>query len=269
MCSDVVIVAHNAGHLLAEAVTSAIDQAGAARVWVMDAESTDGSIDRLRERTDVINILPVQNTGFAAANNRGIEATYSPFVLLLNPDAALCPGALDALLVTAKANLRAGIVGSLILTTDGSIQANSFGRFPTLAGTLGMRVWRIAQRLRGNSSLSPRAPTSTEPVDWVSGAAMLVRRAAVDDAGPMDERFFLYYEDIDWCHRMRDRGWEVLLEPRAQTIHHLGGSVVPKDTVALAYRASFYRYCDLYGLWGLKASARLWLAMRRCFGGAP
>jgi len=266
--SDVVIVAHNAGHLLAGAVASAVEQAGAARVWVMDAESTDGSINGLGGLTDMVSIVPVPNTGFAAANNRGIETTDSSFVLLLNPDAVLLPGALDALVATAETAPRAGIIGSLILNTDGSVQANSFGRFPSLAQALTLRLWRAIQRLRGNSSLSPEAPASTRPVDWVSGAAMLVRRAAIEDAGPMDEGFFLYYEDTEWCHRMRDHGWEVLLEPRAQAVHYLGGSVVPKEAVTAAYRASFYRYCDLHGLWGLKAAARVGLALRRVVRGA-
>lgn len=268
MCSDVVIVAHNAGRLLAEAVASAVEQVDADRVWVMDAESTDGSVEALQGQRGAIHIVPVPNIGFAAANNRGIESTSSPFVLLLNPDAVLCPGALNALLATAEANPRAGIVGPLVLNADSSVQANSFGRFPSLATALGLRLWRIAQRLRGNLNLSPKAPTFTTPVDWVTGAAMLVRRAAVDDVGPMDEGFFLYYEDTDWCHRMRDHRWEVLVEPRAHVVHHLGGSAAPKGTVILAYRTSFYRYCSLYGLWGLKSFSRLGLSVRRLFGGA-
>jgi N-acetylglucosaminyl-diphospho-decaprenol L-rhamnosyltransferase len=267
--SDVVIVAHNAGRLLIEAVDSAVDQAGAERVWVMDAESTDRSIEALQATGVEVQVVPVSNSGFAAANNRGIELTSSPFVLLLNPDAVLCPGALEALQETAEANPQAGIVGAQVLNPDASVQANSFGRFPSLATALGLRVWRITQRLRGNANLSPKAPTSTVPVDRVSGAAMLVRRAAINDAGPMDEGFFLYYEDIEWCHRMRDHGWEVLLAPSAQVVHHLGGSGASKAAVALAYRASFYRYCDLYGLWGLKTFARLGLCFRRLSGGAP
>ena len=98
---------------------------------------------------------------------------------------------------------------------------------------------------------------------------MLVRRAAIVDVGPMDEGFFLYYEDTEWCHRMQDHGWEVLLEPKARVAHHLGGSTASKVDVAQAYRASFYRYCDIYGLWGLKALSRLGLGVRRLFGGTP
>jgi N-acetylglucosaminyl-diphospho-decaprenol L-rhamnosyltransferase len=267
--SDVVIVAHNSGSLLAEAVSSAVNQAGAGHVWIMDAKSTDGSIAELQRQGYEVNIVPVPNHGFAAANNRGIESTSSPFVLLLNPDAALCPGALSTLLVTAEANPRAGIVGPLILNVDGGVQANSFGRFPSLVSSLSLRLWRIVQRLRGNSSLSPKAPASTAAVDWVTGAAMLVRRAAIADVGLMDEGFFLYYEDTEWCHRMRDHGWEVLVEPGAQVVHHLGGSRATEGAIARAYRASFHHYCDLQGLWGLKLVSRLGLALRRLLGGSP
>jgi N-acetylglucosaminyl-diphospho-decaprenol L-rhamnosyltransferase len=269
VCSDVVIVAHNAGPSLAQAVASATEQAGADRVWVMDANTTDGSVALLQRQRQAVHVVPVPNVGFAAANNRGIESASSPFVLLLNPDAVLCPGALDALLATAKANPRAGIVGPLVLNLDASVQANSFGRFPSLVTWLGLRLWRVAQRTRGNVKLSPKAPTATTAVDWVTGAAMLVRRAAIDDVGPMDEGFFLYYEDIEWCHRMRDRAWEVLLEPGARVVHHLGGSAAAEGTASLAYRASFYRYCNLYGLWGLEALSRLGLSLRRLIGGAP
>jgi hypothetical protein len=304
--SEVIIVAHNAGSLLAEAVASAAAQAGPEHVWVMDAESTDGSVDALRAsgvtgggdekkgrdtagtaRRGAVHVIPVPNNGFAAANNRGLEAIEAatapgpsaspaspaapadaPFVLLLNPDAVLRPGALDVLIATGEADSRAGIIGALVLDDDGVVQAGSFGRFPSLVSAIRLRLWRMGRRLRGNTRLSPKAPTSTAAVDWVTGAAMLVRRAAIAHVGRLDEGFFLYYEDIDWCRRMRARGWEVLLEPRAQVIHRLGGSNAPTETIAGAYRASFYRYCDLYGLWGLKLASRLGLGVRRCFGGA-
>ena len=266
MPADVIIVAHNSGHLLSEAVASAVEQAGAGHVWVMDAESTDGSVEAARRPG--VHVVPVRNAGFAAANNRGIQETFADFVLLLNPDAALCRGALGALLATAETHPRAGIVGALILNGDGSVQAGSFGRFPSLARTLGVHAWRFTQRLRGNRRLSPNAPSSTTAVDWVTGAAMLVRRTAITEAGPMDEGFFLYYEDTEWCHRMRDHGWQVVLEPAAKVIHHVGSSGAPPALVAQAYRDSFYRYCDLYGLWGLKTLSRAGLRLRRLWGGA-
>jgi len=83
----------------------------------------------------------------------------------------------------------------------------------------------------------------------------------------MDEAFFLYYEDIEWCHRMKDHGWEVVLDPGARVLHHLGMAGASGSRVAAAYRESLERYCDLYNLWGLKALARLGLALRRASGG--
>jgi N-acetylglucosaminyl-diphospho-decaprenol L-rhamnosyltransferase len=273
---DVVIVTHNSGPLLGEAVASATGQSGVQHIWVVDAESTDGSVDALlaglraqpEARATNADVLSVLNAGFAAGNNRGVEAGDAPFVLLLNPDAALLPGALDALLATAQAHPRAGIVGALVLNADGTVQASSYGRFPTLLSTLGLHLWRIAQRLRGNAKLSPKRPASATPVDWVTGAAMMVRRKAIAQVGALDEGFFLYYEDIDWCRRMHAGGWNVLLEPCAMVVHHLGCSAAPPARIAQAYRESFFHYCDKYGLGGLKASARLGLALRRLLGGS-
>lgn len=265
---DVVIVTHNSGPLLGGAVASAVNQAGAQHVWVVDAESTDGSVEALPTGPGSVKVLHVANAGFAAGNNRGIEAGDAPFVLLLNPDAELLAGALPALLATAQTHPCAGIVGALVLNVDGTVQANSYGRFPTLRTTITLHLWRIGQRVRRNSSLSPKRPASTTSVDWVTGAAMLVRREAVAEVGFLDEGFFLYYEDVDWCRRMRARGWEVLLEPAAHVVHHLGRSGASAAGIMQAYRASFYRYCDLYGLRSLKTSARLGLALRRLFGDA-
>ncbi len=178
-----VIVVHNAGELLRPVVDQAVAQAGMDQVWVMDAESTDGSAAAIAGSIPPGHLRAVPNKGFSASNNRGIELTSSPFVLLLNPDAVLRKGALDALLESAKRNPRAGIIGPAILNPDGSAQANAWGRFPSLWSFLWLRVWRFAKRVRGNRQLSPRIPTHTKPVDWVTGACMLVRRAAIEDVG--------------------------------------------------------------------------------------
>jgi len=264
---DVVIVAHNAGELLVDAVRSAAQQAGEDRVWVMDAESTDTSAAQVTAAFPAVHVRPVPNAGFSASNNRGIETTSAPYVLLLNPDAELRSGALDALVAAAERDARIGVVGPLVLLPEGAVQPDSFGRFPTLARRMATGASRVWWRIRGDRSPSPNAPAEAVDVDWVTGACMLVRRAAITDAGAMDEGFFLYYEDLEWCHRMRDRGWRVVLDPAAQCIHHLGQSNTSSDVVARAYRESFFRYCDLYGLWGLKAAARFGLATRQLLGG--
>lgn len=265
--ADIIIVAHNAGELLSASVASAVEQAGCDAVWVIDTQSTDGSVDTLPAEQPGVHVLTVPNVGFSAGNNLGIELTSAPYVLLLNPDAALQPDALATLVGVAETHHNAAIVGPAIFNPDGSAQANSFGRFLTLATSIGLRFVRLADRLTGNAKHSPRLPERTKPVDWVTGAAMLVRRSAIQDAGEMDEGFFLYYEDFEWCHRMRDRGWDVLLEPSARVVHHLGAACADSARVEQAYRESFYRYCDLYGLWALKAVTRIGLGARTAAGG--
>ncbi len=267
MSLDVVIVAHNAGELLADSVRSAVGQAEPSHVWIMDAESTDASVAGITRDFPDVNVVAVPNEGFSASNNRGIERGSAQWVLLLNPDAALMPSALAALQATAEADDSVGIVAPAVLNPDGSAQANSFGRFPTLVNQVGLRVWRAMQRMQGNRALSPKLPTRTTEVDWVTGAAMLVRRSAIEAVGPMDERFFLYYEDVEWCHRMHDGGWKVIVEPSARIVHHLGASAAPGGVVARAYRESLDRYCDQYGLWGLKAVARVGRVVRSAMGG--
>jgi GT2 family glycosyltransferase len=265
---DVIVVAHNAGDLLVEAVASAVDQAGAERVWVDVAASQDGSVQALRRLMPKVHVVAAANEGFAVANNRGIAATHADFVLLLNPDAVLLPGALGSLLATAQTNRRAAIVAPQILNLDGTVQAGSVGRFPTLTTTVALHLRRLARRFQGDRRpAASLMPSTTTSVDWVTGAAMLVRRAEIDAVGPLDEAFFLYYEDVEWCRRMHDHGWDVILDPAAQVAHHRGGSTASDGLVAEAYRTSFYRYCDIHGLWGLKTFTRCALVARRLLGG--
>lgn len=268
---DVITVAHNAGALLSECTLSACFQAGAENVWIVDAESSDGSVEAACRACggEGLHVLSAPNAGFAASNNRAIEVTESQYVFLLNPDAVLCPRALATLIATAEKHPSCGIVGPRILNPDGTFQDNAFGKYPTLVRTLFLHVRRAIARLKSkaNGVRAGLEPTQVVPVDWVTGAAMLVRRDAIVQCGMMDEGFFLYFEDIEWCHRMRDHGWEILLEPDAQVIHYLGRSDVPSEFVAHAYRESFYRYCDLYGLWGLKTFARLGLLIRQLIKG--
>lgn len=265
---DVVVVAHNPGAVLGAALSSAVAQAGAERVVVVDADSTDGSVEAALREAPGVRVMRRANEGFAAATNAGIRETSGRFVLMLNPDAELLEGALAALVARMEAEPRAGIAGAKVLDPDGMPQANAFGRFPSLAEALRLKAWRLAQRARGNTRLSPPDFSRPMRVDWVTGACALARREALDDVGLLDERFFLYYEDVDLCHRLRDAGWEVLVEPSARCVHHLGTSAAPAGFSARAYRESFYRYTEKYGLWGLRAIGRAFAAARRVRGGA-
>ncbi len=264
---DVVIVAHDAGGFLQMAVDSVTQQVGPGRIVVVDAESADGSVIALASTRSDVRVISAPNRGFSASNNVGIAATSGAYVLLLNPDAELDAGSLDALVARAEADPRVAIVAPRVLDADGGVQRGSFGAFPTLVGTLTLHLGRAFDRARGGRGLAPGERTAEGSPDWVTGACMLVRRAAIADAGPMDEGFFLYFEDVEWCHRMRDHGWSVAIEPAASCVHHLGKSGGGSGRASDAYRASFYRYCRLYRLWGLAAASRIGIALRSLSGG--
>jgi N-acetylglucosaminyl-diphospho-decaprenol L-rhamnosyltransferase len=265
---DVVIVAHDSGELLERAVASVEGQVAPGRVIVVDAESRDGSVEAMASAHPSVRVIAAPNGGFAASNNVGIAAGSGQSVLLLNPDAELEDRGLASLIVRMRANRSVGIVGPKILDPDGKLQDGSYGQFPTLGRTIITHLNRLVHRASGGI-MAPRSDiSSTMPVDWVTGACMLVRRAAIDQVGPMDEGFFLYYEDVEWCHRMRDHGWTVLIEPTASCTHRRGGSGGGDSAAATqAYRDSFYRYCKLYHLVGLAIAARLGLGVRRLAGG--
>ncbi len=259
---DAIVVAHNSGPLLTRAVesivTSGIPQE---HVVLVDSASADGAVERVSLAFTEIRVRRVENRGFAAANNEGIRMTNAEYVLLLNPDAELEAGALDALLDRAQREPDSGIVGALVLNPDETVQAGAWGRFPSL-GTL---LTSIPGRLLRTQ---PRAPSTATDVDWVTGACMLVRRAAIDSAGMMDERYFLYYEDADWCKAMHDAGWRVVLEPAARIVHRSGSSGGGMSERGSAeYRKSFYRYCEKHGLRALATTTRIGLAVRTTFGG--
>jgi N-acetylglucosaminyl-diphospho-decaprenol L-rhamnosyltransferase len=271
---DVIVVAHNAGGLLRACVDSAVCQAPPERVIVVDSGSTDGSVDVVKGSHPAVRIVCVENRGFAAANNVGLKATTGAYAILLNPDAELAEGAVQALVRCAELHPRAAIVGAKVLGPDGSLQSSQSGSYPTLPQVLGLRVWRAWQRLRGNTAYSPKDFSRARMIEWVTGACMLVRRSAIEEVGPMDEGYFLYYEDTEWCHRMRDHGWEVWQAHDARIVHRRGQSGGQSEFARRAYRESFFRYCDQYHLWGLKASARAGLMFRSALlrdhtGGTP
>jgi hypothetical protein len=163
------------------------------------------------------------NVGYSRAVNLGMEEATGDYYLVLNPDIVVRPGAVEALLQAAADHPEAGIVAPKLLNPDGTLQ-HSCRRFYDLQTFLYRRTF--LGRLRPRSEVLRRHlmldfdHLTPRVVDWVLGGAMLVRRSAVDDVGGMDERFFLYFEDVDWCYRMHRRGWRVLYEPSGEMEHH-------------------------------------------------
>jgi GT2 family glycosyltransferase len=193
---------------------------------VVDHGSRDGTVGFVRERFPEVLLVEQENLGLAAGWNRGLRETSGEWCLILNADAWLTPGSLERLVEFAAARPRAAIVGPRLLNPDGSLQ-RSVRAFPTL--------WRLATEYLFLRKLAPRSGLlngfyaggfdHAEPrrCDWVMGSCMLVRRAAVDQVGPLDESFFLFSEETDWARRFADAGWEVWFDPAAECVH-IGGA---------------------------------------------
>lgn len=229
---DVVIVSYRCRDLVLRALAGLVSGAGdlAISVRVVDNGSADGTVPSIRRGFPDVEVVAVgYNSGFAAASNRGIDAGTGRYVMLLNPDAVPAPGSLDALVRFADAHPQAGVVAPWLLNADGSDQLTARS-FPTpAAAVFGRRspLTRMFPRNRWSASyLSAQIRSRTEPfrVDWVSGAAMLVRRSVIDTVGALDEDFFLFWEDADWCRRISDAGYDVWCVPAACVTHDEGGS---------------------------------------------
>lgn len=231
-------------------------------VVVVDNASTDGSAAAARTFPAVRVIETGANLGFARANNVGIRATAGPFVLLLNSDTVVPPGAVDRLVADLSAHPDAAIAGPRIVDGHGRPEV-SFGAMigpfnELLQKTLGrLHAWRAPLVAR---CVERRARAARHP-DWVSGACLLVRRSAAEEAGLLDERFFIYAEDVDFCAAVRAHGHKVRFTPAAEIVHHGGRSVATnRSFVDAAYRRSqiaFYeKHHPVWAPW-LKAYLRV------------
>lgn len=222
---SVVIVSWNTRALTTACLASLPAAAGALSwdAWVIDNASTDGSVAAIRDGFPHVRVVANrENAGFAAANNQGIVASRGRYVLLLNSDTVAQPGSIAALVAFADARPRAGVVGPRLENPDGSFQTGPTP-FPSLWNEL-LSVTGIGRRLtyRGYPSRPAAASRHAQPTDYVVGACMLARRDAIDAVGGLDERYFMYSEEPDWCWRMRAAGWETWYTPEA-VVTHFGG----------------------------------------------
>jgi GT2 family glycosyltransferase len=194
-------------------------------VVVIDNASMDGTVAAVHERFPWVHLMENdQNLGFATACNQGIRQSQGRYILLLNSDVVLGPSDLNLLLRFADEHPKAGIVGGKLVNRDGTFQA-SFNDFPTWWGLL-LEPWGLQKLMPFGEyypSYPPERSVEATTSDWVGGACMLARAAAIAQVGVLDERFFMYAEDIDWCHRMWQSGWEVWYTPEVAVVH-LGGA---------------------------------------------
>jgi hypothetical protein len=225
---SIVVVSYNTRDLLRACLRSAFD--GLARsglrgeVWVVDNASADGSAEMARAEFPQANLIAnAENRGFAAANNQAIAQSDSRHVMLLNSDAEVRGDALGVLVRMLDGEKKAGAVGARLVYPDGSFQHSAF-RFPGFAQIF-LDFFPLHHRLL-DSSLNGRYPrrlyqnAEPFPVDHPLGAALVVRAETIRQVGMLDDGFFMYCEEIDWCWRMRKAGWKVYCAPAAEVMHH-------------------------------------------------
>jgi N-acetylglucosaminyl-diphospho-decaprenol L-rhamnosyltransferase len=227
MTVSIIIVNWNTRELLTQCLQSLHDTMSSLTLEtiVVDNASTDGSVEMVRREFPQTRLIQnTENVGFARANNQAMALSGGRYMLLLNSDAIAMPGAIQSLLTLADAEPRAGVVGAQLLNPDGSFQA-SHTPFPTLRQEF-LILTGLARLLRGRWYPSRGAEEERGPqvVDYVEGACLLARRQAVEEVGGLDEEYFMYAEEVDWCYAMREKGWQVWYQPAAKVIHRGGGS---------------------------------------------
>jgi N-acetylglucosaminyl-diphospho-decaprenol L-rhamnosyltransferase len=235
----------------------------AQQVIVVDNASSDGSIEMVRrEFPGVFLVANTTNRGFTGGNNDGIKAaegfftgkrSEASYIFLLNPDAEVTPGALDTLLAYADRNPDAGMIGSQLVFPDGSTQS-SRRRFPTLLTAIFESTWLqpyAPHRVLDSFYMRDMPDTDVCDVDWLYGAAMLVRRSTYAQCGILDEEtFFMYSEEVDWCRRIKasplvttadsplattSRTWRIVFVPQARIVHHEGQSSAQVSAQRMVY----------------------------------
>jgi len=243
------------------------------RVAVIDNYSGDGSADKIEAWLDASSIAgrarlirSKTNSGFSGGNNIGMAALDADFYLLLNSDTLVRPGALGGLLAAAVSRPDAGAIGPRLEDEDGTAQQSCFRFISPLSELLGSASSRPLSRLLGRFEVA--LPVSDAPIecDWASFACILLRRAAVDAAGPMDEGFFMYFEDAEYCRRFAKAGYATLYDPSARVVHLRGGSSPVKAAMARGGRPPAYYYASRtryfrksYGPAGPVAANLMWL----------
>ena len=276
-----VVVNYNSGGELRQALRSIVQEM--AEPWeavVVDNASTDGSEAAASEFGPHVRLLRnPANVGFARGVNQALVASTAPCVLIMNPDCQLVPGAMAPLLAVLDRDAGCGIVAPRVLDPDGSLQGNARGDPDMFTGLFGrtsllrrMVPWlKTVQR-----NVVTETPDDSGPVavDWVSGACLLARRAALAEVGNFDERYFMYWEDADLCRRLRSRGYTIRYVPSASAVHHVGqSSRTARVSSIRAFHESAYLYYATHVAPGalnpkrwlarLLLTARSWWKIRR------
>lgn len=263
---SVAVVSWNTRDVLDQCLKSVFDTLGKleAEVIVVDNASTDESVDMVRSQYPLVRLIEnPDNVGFPRANNQAFKISQGRRFLLLNPDTICLPNALPMLVDFLDKRPKVGVVGPLALNPDRTLQY-SWARFPTL---LHESIGKLDRRIEPSGIL----PVTADEVravgpfrtDWVGGCCLMIRREAVEQIGLMDEGFFMYSEETDWCYRLKT-GWETWVEPGAEIVH-IGGqsSNQASSTTADHLIASKVRYFRKHHGWASATTLGFMLRARQ------
>ena len=222
---------------------------------VVDNGSSDGSLELVQEAWKQVRLIALEkNTGFASGNNIAFKEATGKYILLLNSDTIVLPSTLPGMALFLDEQPGVGCVGCRHLNPDGSLQ-RSMDSFPNL-----LNDFLSYSELHRLPFLSPflrkRFPwwndhNQIQEVDWVNGACMMVRHEVIEQIGGLDEGYFIYAEEIDWCYRMREAGWHVCFVPKAEIIH-IGGQAMNRAVgrrIVLKYKGQYRFYRKHYPIW--------------------
>ncbi len=272
---SVIIISWNTKALLYECLESLyadLENSGLinnSEVFVVDNNSADGSSEMVANSFSRVKLIANQdNKGFGRANNQALKMAIGEFVLLLNPDAKVLPGAIAELLSFAEQNHKAGIVAPQLLNTDGTIQ-RSCRAFPSISG--------MFYELSGLSRLFPKVSAfrkykmldfdhkHLDQVDQPEGACLLIRKSVLDQVGIFDEKFFMLFEEVDLCLRIKKAGWQIWFNPSSKVIHHYGQSIkqVKAKMIISSHNGMFYFWSKHNSQWYHKiVKPFLWVFLR-------
>ena len=267
---SLVIVSWNTCDLLDACLASVfadLTQAAAlsAEVWVVDNASSDNSARMVGEKYPTVRLIENQeNVGFARANNQAVRLCTGRWVCLLNSDTLVREGALAALVQTGDSDPKIGVLGPLLLNEDGTIQP-SWSRFVgPVREFMGRHDRSEAPPALQNTVTPPQESLAPCSVGWLSGACLVARRTALEAVGLLDEGYFMYCEETDWCLRFHRKGWDVRLVPDARIVH-LGGrssrqvSRATRERLAASKVRYFRQHGRIWDVWQAQALSALFL----------
>ncbi len=248
MILSIVIVNYNTEKLLRSCLESIYGGANGTPfdIWVVDNHSRDHSVAMIKSFFPRVKVIEnPANVGFSRANNLVVSQSRSEYILLLNPDTLILGDAIEQTLKFMKTHPNVGIAGCQVLNRDGTLQLACRRSLPTPEVSFyrltGLSKLFPRSRVMARYNLTYQSADETQEVDAVSGAFLMIRRQVIEQIGLLDERFFMYGEELDWCLRTKQAGWSVMYYPQARIIHYKGQS-----TQYNSRRAAFEFYRAMY-----------------------